>query len=178
VNEDQLNQDEVKQRLAAYKDNETTDELYSFGLVLVNELKDRYKGFDDKATKIAGYAGAVIALLISQFRTLRNLVDPWAMYLVLGAALLSLVSAGIGINAISLSQVDWFSPEEWFEKDSLSDAQKLKRFRVFTMYGVRQSYLVACEKKARRITYALRTLLVSGALLLVAMIDATIRGIR
>jgi hypothetical protein len=174
----QLNQEEVRRRLGAYTDNETTDELYSFGLILVNESKDRYNGFDDKATKIAGYAGAIIALLISQFRTLRSLVDPWAMYLVLGAALLCLVSAGIGINALSLSQVDWFSPNEWLREDSLSDAEKLKRYRVLTMYGVGQSYLVACEKKAHRITYALRTLLVSGMLLLIAMIDATTRGIR
>ena len=149
----QLSEDEVKRLLTSYDSEETTNELYSFGLEMVKEAADRYHRFDSKATKIAGYAGAVLALLVSQFSEWSTAVDWWAVPVVLGAAVLALVAAALGLAAISLREIQMYSPSEWINEPSLKNPSQLRRYHIYTMYGVRQSFIGECQWKARRVRY-------------------------
>ncbi len=176
--DNQLNNAEVGRRLVSYGPTTTTDELYAFGLALVEESIERFRSYDSKATSIAGYAGAIIALLVSQFSELNRAVDPGAMVFLFLAALVALIAAGLGLRTLSLERILWYSPREWFHEDCLSDTDKLKRFRILTMYEVRQSYIAAGRKKARRVRQAYWALIVAGALLLFPLLNATAHSLQ
>jgi len=174
----QLSEEEVKQILDVGPRAEIMKELYSFGFEMVKEASERYHRYDSKATKIAGYAGAIVALLVSEFSIWGGAVDAWAVPVVLGAALLALVSAALGLTAISLREIQTYSPHDWIRKEVLDDPQRLRNYSIRTMYRVRQSYIAQCHGKASRIRWAHWTLFVAGTFLLVALIDGSVRRMR
>jgi hypothetical protein len=61
----QIREQDVRKRLAAYKDLSITDELYAFGQRLIDDAVDRLSKSDTKAGAIAAYSGGLIALLTS-----------------------------------------------------------------------------------------------------------------
>jgi hypothetical protein len=169
----QLSKKEVQRILGQKYPSATTDELYTFGLEMVKEASERYQRYDEKATKIAGYAGAIVALLVSEFSKWSGAIDWWAMPFVFGAALLGLISAALGLSAISLREIESYSPRDWIREDQLANPDRLRRYHILTMYVARQSFIVQSQHKSKRVRQAQWTLVAAGTILLFALLDAS-----
>jgi hypothetical protein len=169
----QLSKKEVQRILGRKQLTATTDELYSFGLEMVKEASERYQRYDEKANKIAGYSGAIVALLVSEFSKWSGAIDWWAMPVVFGAALLGLISAALGLSAISLREIESPSPQDWIREDMLGNPDRLRRYHILAMYVVRQSFIAQSERKAKRVQHAQWTLVAAGAILLFVLLDAS-----
>ena len=55
---------EVTERVQKYTETDTTDELYDFGKLLLQEGIDRAHWIDAKASTLAGFNGALVAFLL------------------------------------------------------------------------------------------------------------------
>jgi hypothetical protein len=174
----QLSEAEVEGRLRSYQSDSTTDELYSFGLGMVQEAIERYHRYDSTATKIAGYSGAVVALLISQLSEWRKSLDWWVVLVLFSAALMALAAAGLGLRAIALREIPWYSPRDWFREEFLENSNNLRRYHILCMYEIRQLYIKECGRKARLVRAAQWTLLAAGLLLLIVFFDVTMAPVE
>ncbi len=190
----QLSDPQVRQILREINNKDTAiiDELYSFGIDMVEEASERYHRYDAKATKITGYAGAVTALLITGFPVLSASVDAWAVWFIVAGAFVALFSAFMGLIAISFSPISRYSPHDWIREDMIrSDslecaskppckchASNLRKYHISAMYTVRQSYVGKCKAKVMRIRAAHWALVFAGLLLLIAMGDGADKAVR
>ncbi len=166
-----LSVEEVNARLVSYESQETTKELYDFGKMMVGECVERVHKIDSKATMLAGYGGAIIALLISTSSLWMSIIDKWAMVTVFAAAFAVLMSAAYAVWSFSPKTFDWFSDNEWFEKDYLSDPEQLRRYHILTMHNVVRSHDAVSKTKTKRIRTSQRLLGVGTLLLVVALAD-------
>jgi VIT1/CCC1 family predicted Fe2+/Mn2+ transporter len=132
--ENRLAETEVKDRITNCAD-ECIEELYSFGVMMVNESLDTLNKLDAKAYAVAGYSGATFGALVSVValaKTLNLNGAIWPIALAL-AALAALAASAASLVAIRFRPVDWFSPNEWFRRDALGDALFLRRYHIFCM---------------------------------------------
>lgn len=166
MSQNRLTEAEVKRRLAACESADCVDELYSFGLMMVNESLDTLHRLDAKAYAIAGYSGATLTALLSVAAFSEKLgpgvTQPVGLVL---AALCALAAAGFSLTAIRFRPVDWFSPNDWLRGDCLGDPSFLRRYHILCMYGVQQSQRNRAFEKIRQIKWAVRSLVASGGLL-------------
>ena len=164
-----LTEPEVKRRLTE-ADVECIDELYSFGMMMVNESLDTLHRLDAKGYAIAGYSGATFAALVSVAAFAKN-IGPgtiWPIALIL-AALSALIAAAFSLTAIKFRPVDWFSPNEWLKGDCLDDPSFLRRYHILCMYGVQQSQRDRAFDKIHKVKWAVRALVASGFLLCISV---------
>src|SRR5437764_14503504 len=100
--DNRLTEPEVKSRIAAC-DESCIDELYSFGLMMVNESLDTLNKLDAKAFAVAGYSGATFGALISVSAFAKGAASGtvWPIAMILAAA------AALGAAAFSLYPI-WF----------------------------------------------------------------------
>lgn len=119
----------VRQRLASYKCAKVTDEIYDFGKMLIDEVIDRAKTLDTKATAIAAYSIALITFLASQHFA-NTTAHSWRDYAMAGSGAIAMISAVVAISALWLKRFAWFSPDEWIKADCLDDAERLRRYHI------------------------------------------------
>ncbi len=168
-----LTTDEVNDRLMSYTSEATTNELYEFGKVLVDESTERVNRLDAKATTIAGYAGTIIALLLATFNVWKPSLKHWALGLVFLGALSNLIAATVALHALSPKTYDWFSDDEWFQKVYLDQPDTLRRYHVLTMHNVVRSHDETNKVKSRSIKVSQWLLGFGAILFLIALADAT-----
>jgi len=171
----QLDLHEVDDRLNSVCEP-VTDHLYRFGLDLLTELDHRFEYLDRKATTIAGYSGAAVALLVSTIGTWPHAIDPYMVPVVLVAGVSALLAGGSALAATWMSDMYWFSPNDWIRKECLSSAEELKKYWIKCIYSYRQIYRDLCDAKAKWIDRAQNTFLLTTGLLLVALLDAAWRS--
>src|SRR5689334_7568267 len=94
----QLNSQEVDNRLNLASPV-VAAELYSLGAVMLAEIDRRFEYLDSKANKIAGYSGAIVALVVSTIGTWPKAIDPCLVPVVLTAALTALIAGGMALAA-------------------------------------------------------------------------------
>lgn len=161
-----LSNQEMKGRLASYELPEVTNELYSFGSMLVSEIVDRVHKAEAKAGTLAGYSGAILALIVSTFSLWNghfHAAEKGAMY---GAAFMAFVSQMCALWALKIDKFNWFSDNDWLRGECLSDVEALRKYHLLTMHTVIVSHGEAAERKSNRIALAQRFLLVTGVFLL------------
>lgn len=61
-----LSLEDVKRIVGSYKDSGVTDELYSFGSVLLAEVRNRAGRIDSKAATMLGWATGILAFLFTE----------------------------------------------------------------------------------------------------------------
>jgi len=167
-----LSDDEVKQRLKSYTAPAVTDELYGFGKMMVDEVIDRFKSLDAKATAIAAYSIGLITVLISTHAAwITNAPHSWATYAPIASGITAFAAAGFAISSLWLKRFEWFSHDEWMKADCLNDPERLRRYHILTMYGVHRTHQIRCRTKASRIAIAQGLLLASAIVLLFALVD-------
>ena len=168
----QIDEQEVRNRLKYDDDLDVTNELYNFGLFLLKESAEDHRRVDTKASAMAGYAGVIVALLISSIDSWKDLLSPFSKLLVFWAALSALAAAVIGVYAMKLRDFDWFSTDEWFPADCLDKGklERLKRYRILTVWGHWNSHKKNYTDKTRLVRWEQGALAVAGALLFLVLI--------
>lgn len=169
----QLTEDEVFQRLNECRDPEKrdiVDELYGFGLMLVKNVVDDNAAINKKAGAFAAYSGAIITLLVSSFGAWSAVANLGVYLFMFLAGLAAFVTAILSVRSLSLRQYEWFSQKEWLESSHFDNLQKLKRYRILTMWGVIASYRKVYAMKTSCMLTAQRILSLSVLLLLVALL--------
>lgn len=169
--ENQLTEEEVRLRLKDDGCNkpEIINELYDFGLTLVEKVSDDIKYLDTKAASMTAYSGATITLLVASFAAWSSIANAYMTSAVVASGIAAFVAAVFSAIAFSLKKFDWFSQDEWLDQSCLKDIRRLKSFRILTMWGVITSYRRAHIKKATLLWKAQLFLGGSMILLLVAL---------
>src|SRR2546426_8329898 len=94
-----LTETEMRKRLALYRDPAITDELYTFGNMMIEKAVERFKGLDSKAAAIAAYSIGIITLLVSTQAGWTKVLQAWAI-LPIFSALSAFVSAACAVSAL------------------------------------------------------------------------------
>ena len=166
----QLNEDEVRRRLKLCKDAKIADELYEFGERLLNYRIDISHRLDSKAAAMAGYAGAVLTVLLSTYGNWKGAVGQIGFLIMALAGIAVFFAGASAITAMRLRDFLWFTQDEWLKEELMANPIQVKGYRVLTLWGVLSSYENICAQKAARLRCAQSTLFVAGALLLSALL--------
>jgi hypothetical protein len=170
-----LDEPEVARRLENYQPDETTARLEEFGKRLLDEIVERHDRLDNKGGALAGFGGAVLALLVTTVKDWRQDLDSFGIATVLIAAVLTLIGAGFGLATMAPRRFAWFSDEEWFARELLDNTEALRRYHVQVTHGVVVSYRAQAARKAWLINAATILLVTGGIFLLMAFFDALLK---
>jgi hypothetical protein len=169
-----LSEEEVRARLVAYEDTDITDELYDFGKMLVSEAVNRVNRLDTKAAAVAAYSVGIVTLLASTSPSwIPRIQGLWGFTLFI-SGVLAFVGASCAVKGLVLRPIEWFSANEWLSKECLSSRERLRKFRILTMWGVLNSWSEAGENKSAWIARAQYSLLAAAILLLVSICVAAL----
>ena len=160
---------EVNRIVYSYADTAVTDELYSFGSVLLTEIRTRAGNIDSKSATMLGWSTAILVFLFTQIDRHSGFV---ALAFAVASGLCCLLSAIYAFLALrARDEWKWPSDKDWFEESALCDADELKRFHIRSMHEVRQAQNRVTDQKGGRL-YLSQDFLVVGALLLALGIAA------
>ena len=167
-----LTEREVNKRLDLAP-SEVIDDLYSFGRAMLAEVDSRFEYLDQKANGIAGYSGAIVALIISTIGTWPKAVAPCMVPLVLAAALAALVAGGFALYATRTMDLSTFSANDWLREECIKDRQAMTKYWVVCLFQYRQTYSDRCQKKAILIKKAQCSFLAAGLMLFITVLYST-----
>jgi len=171
----ELSESEVRKRLESYDQAAVTDELYDFGRMILQDAIERIAKLDGKASTLVAYSGALTALLVSTAGIWSKTIKGVHAILPITAVIALILSAGFAIHSVSLQLTEWFSESEWMESSCLSDSERLRRYRILTMWGVVKSHQHAARQKMRRFNRAQRLMLIAWFLLASSLLDVAWR---
>jgi hypothetical protein len=150
-----LSEDQVRTRLKKCENSEIVDEIYSFGKELMSESKDNVRVVEWKATLFVAYGSAIATLLVSSssaWSALGNHGTPWIAFF---AGVCALICVVFSAKALFLKPFDCISQDEWLNEECLSGRiEKMKRYRVLTMWGTVDSYYNRYLEKAKQLQRA------------------------
>jgi hypothetical protein len=158
-----LSNEEVRKLVYSYEDPQVTDELYSFGQMLLTEVQQRAGQIDSKATTILGWATAILAFLFTQLDKTGGAVD-----LGFGSAVAGLTSVAVISSYCALRAREgwrWPSDRDWFQKAALCKGDELKRFHLRSIHDARRSQRDLTERKARFLIWGQRFLMLGSCVL-------------
>ncbi len=161
VQQNDLSSEEVQELVYSYEEEGVTDELASFGQMLMAEVQQRSSQIDSKAAMVLGWSTAVLAFLLDPPHSVTLSLG----FIVLGAlcALFAAIQAYRALRA----RYAWECPSDadWFEKSALVNGDELKRFHIRCWHGVRKSQNALAEQKGRLLLSSQRLLLFAAAFL-------------
>jgi hypothetical protein len=165
--------EEVRRRLTLYEDEKMTDELYDFGKLLLAEATDRVAKLDTKAGSLAAYAMGIITFLVASSGSWSKLVrKPLGVPLPVYAAVVAFIATIYAVRSLRLQQFDWFSQEEWLEASCLTDLERMRKYRILTMWTVLESHRQVHDSKSALLAKAQWALVGASILLVFALVDA------
>ena len=106
---------EVTERLSKYGNAETTNELYDFGKLLLEEEVDRAHWLDAKAGVIAGFSGAIVTLLLSMFPMWKAALEvvPSIFRVLVFAGIICLLLASISsFLSLMVQKFEWVNEDK------------------------------------------------------------------
>lgn len=173
-NANRLTEKQVRERLALVTKPEIAKDIYDFGNSLLKESAERVKGLESKATLLAGYGIAVITLLVSSSASWSKVGNNWSFVIAAVGAICGFICTTYAVSALKLGLHALISQDEWLEEQCLAaDFIVLQRYRVLTLWGTIDSYMVAHARKASRLLKAQFWLTVSAAFLLLFLLQLT-----
>jgi Co/Zn/Cd efflux system component len=176
-------ENEIIQRLSpsSYTDPEITKELYEFGSQLLRERTDRTNWIDTKAGAFAGFAGALIVIVVSTFPGWKDLTKEWTaapiepcisfLFFGLVALLLSAVCAIQALHARRFQELD--EKDLWFAKEYFDYPDQLRRYYLIGMYRSVVSHDINNDKKAWWLIWAERATVIGAVLLAIGLLWET-----
>jgi hypothetical protein len=158
-----LSKDEITRLVYSYKDEKITDELYSFGEMLLSETDDRAKQIDSKATSVLGWATAILAFLFTQLIQANGIIN---LFLGVSSGLFSLLAVRRSYKALQARKGWlWPSDRDWFEETAFASADELKRFHIRSLHEVRSKRMEITELKSNHLWRAEKWLAFAAVLL-------------
>jgi hypothetical protein len=169
-------ENEVIKRLSSYEDPELTKELYEFGSQLLNDRRNITNSVDSKAGVFAGFAGALIVIVVSTFSGWKELVKDWptaADFLFLGliALLLAAVFAVQALRTRRFQELD--EKNLWFAEEYFQFPDQLRRYYLIGMYRSVVSHDINNEKKSKTLMVAERLALAGAFFLAIPLLWET-----
>ena len=163
--ENDLSRNDVKELLWPITDGKVIDELYSFGSMLLSEIKERNAQLESKAAVVLGWATGISAFLFTQIKQ----VDHWSL-LALPPIIAAIVAIIFAYRVIK-TRDDWESPsdKDWFCAAAIGKDDDLRLFHIRSMHRVRQNQSVIAMDKANALLWAERWLIFATMLLAMAI---------
>lgn len=161
---------EVKQRVQT-SHADVVDELYSFGEKLVSDAVDRLAKSDSKASALAAYCGGLVTLVVSTSAIWGKYLDLYSSVVVVAAIFFFIVSAWLAAGSTHPQATEWYSDNDWLRQECLQDRERLRRYRVLTMWQILKSHQEAFRAKTRRVRYAVLLLKIASVLLFAAFLE-------
>jgi len=158
-----FSREEVKRLVYAYEDTGVTDELYSFGVMLLNEIDQRSAQIDTKAAITLGWATAVLAFVVSTTRQANNNFHLTVSFMAVVCALVTVVFSFAALRVYD--EWVWPSDKDWLEEVAFINADELRRFHIRSIHEVRQNHKSITDKKATRLFWGQRFLVAAAAVL-------------
>jgi hypothetical protein len=149
-----LSESEVKARLESYEDDSITEELYGFGKMLVQDAVNRLNSADAKATGVAAYCGGLLTVLSATFGIWSKGITWREVFLPICSAAFAIAAGYLAFLATGFRNVDWFSPDDWLNKDAMQGQQRIKKFHILSMWVVLESHDRAYQHKLARVKRA------------------------
>jgi len=151
----QLSDDEVRQRLSLCDGNlEVVDELYDFGKTLSNEVIDRIRAVESKATSFAAYGAAIVTFLVASIAIWSKPENQCSSWIAVSAGFCGLMCTYFSLQVLALREYEWISEDEWLKTECLTGINSLKQYRILTMWGTIHSHSKVQSKKARELQRA------------------------
>lgn len=123
---------EVTERLSKYGNAETTNELYDFGKLLLEEGVDRAHWLDAKAGVIAGFSGAIVTLLLSMFpmwKAALEVVRSIFRVLVFAGIICLLLASISSFLSLMVQKFEWVDEDKvWLAPEYLNFPDLLRRY--------------------------------------------------
>jgi hypothetical protein len=158
-----LSKEGVKRLVYSYEDPKVTDELYSFGQILLGEANDWAKQIDSKATGVLGWATAILAFLFTQLTRTSGVVN---LSLGVASGLFSLLAVRRAYKALQARKGWlWPSDRDWFEETAFGSADELKRFHIRALHQTRRARMEIDQLKSNQLWRAEQWLAVAAVLL-------------
>jgi hypothetical protein len=148
----ELNEPEVRRRLALCKDAGVMHELYEMGGTLVRDAEERLHRIDDKAGKLAAYCGGLVTIVTSTSSLWFSSSGFWERLFTALGATLAASAVVLAVHTMRLQTVQWYSEDDWLNIDCLDKEHKIKKFRVLTMWAIISSHDSVYRQKTSHIT--------------------------
>jgi hypothetical protein len=149
-----LSEDEVRERLRLCEDPEIVNEIYNFGQTLEKETVEQIHILESKATSFAAYGAAIVTLLVSSSSVWSGLGNRWSAWIAVFAGVCGLTCTYFCVRAMSLTEFECISEDEWLKRECLSKIETLKRYRILTIWGTIASHGRIQQDKAVKLQRA------------------------
>jgi hypothetical protein len=149
---------------------DSIEELYGFGVMLLNECVDRTKQLDTKAAALTGYGGVIIAILVSAFSSRVGTLRRAEWYPLIAAGICAVCASGFALQVLRIRRFQWFSDFDWFAPSVIKEPHRLKQSHMLAMHRYKHQHDGANSDKASYLWRAYICLMLSGALLLIALL--------
>lgn len=169
LRQNDLTKETVSNLVYSYKDNAVSEELNSFGLMLLAASQERARQINSTAVTILTWATGILAILITQLDVSATRIQ--LVILLFGSAS-SLVAVIYSFLALRIrDEWLWPSDKDWFQKTALVSKDELMRFHIRSIHEVKQAKELITERKGLFLFRA-QQFLMSGAFLLATGIAA------
>lgn len=170
-----LTEHEVRERLQASESQEVIDTMYDMGKTLMSECGQRIDYLDAKAARIAGYAGAMVGLMVSTFPIWTSAISRLAVVIAAAGMLAGTVGAISVIHSMWPAKLRLPSDSDWLESDALDDAGRLKRYYVSSIHVLVSSQEPVAARKVSAIKRSQCCLALMALAMLIVFANATYR---
>ncbi|SRR6266567_3313625 len=172
MRDNDLSQDEVKKLLSPVNNEEVITELYSFGSMLLSDMKEHVSQIESKGAVVLGWSTGTAAFLFTQFDRLKGSLNSAIVFLSLLLAIAAIVSAYLVIR----TRGDWRIPsdKDWFMAKALDSPDDLRIFHVRSLHEIKESQAKIADHKGAWLARAELALIACAAFLFVGVLVKTI----
>lgn len=163
-----LSAPELKKLLEPVTNSEVITELYSFGQLLLADLRDNNKQIESKAGTILGWSTGIAAFLLTQSSGEKSL----AMLVLIGLiSLACTVAIGCAYAALK-SRAGWLvaSDRDWFKDNSFENPDDMKLFHIRSLHDMKANQIFMVRTKGKWLHVAETALSAAAALLIVGIL--------
>lgn len=153
----------MKRLVYLYKDPGITNELYTFGTMLLSEIQQRSSQIDAKAGTVLAWSTGILAFLFAYMNHATGVINLSFTFASAVFTLLALVSAFYALR----TRADWTWPTDnsWFEETALTSEDEVRRYHIRVMHDVRTTHLALTHEKSRCLHRGEKFLIAGAALL-------------
>lgn len=170
-----LTEFEVRERLQASESQGVIDTIYDMGKTLMSECGQRIDYLDAKTARLAGYAGAMVGLMLSTFPIWTSAISRWAVMVAAAGILAGTVGAISVIHSMWPAKLRLPSDSDWLESDALDDADRLKKYYISSIHVLVHSQEPVAAYKVSAIKRSQCCLALMALAMLVVFANATYR---
>jgi hypothetical protein len=143
--------------------DDSIEELYRFGSLMVSGSQQRALRLDSKLTGILNWSSAVLAFVLID----ANVSHLHGIALAVSVVVMLIALASVAYSYLGLKSRLWQMPSEgdWFQRKALEKPGVLRRYHIVSMLNMHQSQSEGNERRASMLKWAERCLAGSAAVI-------------